>query len=324
MRSQFFSGPDGSSLANMGKFLQSSDTEDGNTERAKIAANAAKMSAWYGMQASKAKTEADAHAKQADDARGYFALNMQDAQNKALLAHQTEQEAVKWGQQAQLQNDTLSSNERVAALNNDGMNTRAGLQYKNQLVPPSVALERERQSAIEKENESLAIHAAQMANRTLMVANAAKKEEQQKIWDAPNGLFTSDAAGGKVRQKGIAKSEEAFQAVINRIHSGLADLAPLVRYNDSTKLFEPSMGQQARPQQQQTVPQMPNPFSSDFGRPVQFPEDEVNAQPQADMAPATNVWKRGPDGKIVRSKPASISETPRPRMNGVEWGPSAY
>lgn len=227
MASSYF----GNTLTDLQSGISASERNVGDTDRAKIAGDAAKMAAYFNMLSNKARTDADAKAREAENARGYFALNMQEAQKKAQLAQEADLAGKDWAAKAAMQ-----------VSDNDARIKAAGIQYPPNQISPAESVETLRQKAAMEETSELASNAAVQANQALAQAKIAKTEAQKKAWEMPNSFSSTDSTDAKTRREGVDKAEQMFRAQISNIHANLGNTAALVRFNPDAGRFEPAVG----------------------------------------------------------------------------------
>lgn len=234
----------GNTLTDLQSGITASERNSGDTERAKVAADAAKMASYFNLLSNKARTEADAKARQAEEARNYFALNMQDAQQKAKLS-----------QDALLQGQQWAAQSKIAADQNASRIKETEIQFGPNRVDPRVAVEDARQKFETDEIGKMSTALASQANTMLESANAKYRQESGAVNEAGAnpGLFRSlqwNPFGGNTERN--VKSMEAdkasrmqkvdadFLGDVNRILSQVNQAGPLVTFNQKANRFEPS------------------------------------------------------------------------------------
>lgn len=242
----------GNTLTDLQSGITAADRNQGDTHRAGIAANAAKMAAYFGLLSNKAKTEAEAKAHDAENARQYFALNMADAQKKAEIAARSADAATEWGNRAKLQElQEKGLTERNAA-SIAGQEKVAGLNLQRDL--PQVAVQKmrdvEQQKAIDFEKQQTAQMAGALANQANLSLEPVKAQYQQIKTDAAKktanrpfwGPHSTDfeTTDSKILGDSERMANDSFTAGISRILGQLGkDANSFVKFNPKSNRFEP-------------------------------------------------------------------------------------
>ena len=226
----------GNTLTDLQSGITAADRNQGDTQRAGSAANAAKMAAYFGLLSNKARTEAEAKSHDAENARQYFALNMADAQKKADIAARSADMSMEWGKRAELQQLQESGLTERNAAAIAGQEKVAGLNLQRDL--PQVAVQKmrdvEQQKAIDFEKQQQAQMSAALAGQANQELEKIKSDYRSAIgsadavikrsWPAALtfGNLTPGASQDQVRQKAAqdadVKFNQAVTGILNQIN----------------------------------------------------------------------------------------------------------
>lgn len=276
----------GNTLTDLQSGITAAERNSGDTERSKIAANAAKMAAYFGLLSNKARTEADSRAREAENARSYFALNMADAQKKAEIAARSADAAMEWGERAKLQGlQEKGLTERNAA-QIAGQEKVAGLHYGPNNVDPRIAIENKRDQIAKEEQTQMADSLAGLANQALAAAKAKSKLSGSTAWYSPSATPES-------RRTGMAQADIALKSAISDIQLGLGNNASLIRYNPQLDRFEPALTR-------------PSSGSSPVMLPDVIPGNAIREQAETEPVPMAAIAQPRVINPGVRPAPVNI------------------
>ena len=199
----------GSNLTDLQSGMSATEAEQGAIKRQRIASDAQKKAAFYGMISNKAKTEAQSRADEAANAQKYFEMNLKDAQEKAKIAAQAQQLQGQWTHSAQLE-DARAQNEMAkqkvadkAAMDRTTLLTNTDLGLAKIQYPygdPSIYLEKERQKQYDIVRKATVgefnLSAKNLAGRANIALQRFKQEYSNKMKSANDTI-----AGGEMNER---------------------------------------------------------------------------------------------------------------------------
>lgn len=264
----------GNTLTDLQSGITAADRNQGDTERAGIAANASKMAAYFGLLSSKAKTEAEARAHDAENARQYFALNMADAQKKAEIAARSADAAMEWGKRAELQQAQEKGLTERNAASIAGQEKVAGLNLQQDL--PQVAVQKmrdvEQQKAIDFEKQQQAQMSAALAGQANQELEKIKSDYRSAIgsadavikrgWPAALtfGNLTPGASQDQVRQKAAQEADVKFNQAVTGILNQINKNGVAVKFENNR--FKPVFTMETAAVAQRMLPGVMNSIQS--------------------------------------------------------------